>query len=52
MATHEKEKRTERINMKITPSLKTIAQERAAVSGRSLSNYIEWLILKDANKTN
>ena len=47
MATHGKEKRTEYVQMKIAPSLKEAAQERAKQEGRSLSNYIEWLILKD-----
>ena len=50
MATHSSEKRTDKINMKITPSLKKKAQERAAEEGRSLSNYIEWLIQKDAEE--
>ena len=47
MAEHSKEKRTEYIQMKIAPSLKEKAQERAEEEGRSLSNYIEQLILKD-----
>ena len=47
MAEHSKEKRTEFIQMKIAPSLKARAQERADEEGRSLSNYIEQLILKD-----
>lgn len=41
------EKRTERFTMKITPSLKEEANERAEELGRSLSNYVEQLILKD-----
>lgn len=50
MAAHSEEKRTDRINMKITPSLKEKAQERADEEGRSLSNYIEWLIQKDVEE--
>ncbi len=52
MAAHIKEKRTDVIQMKIAPSLKKAAQERAAQEGRSLSNYIEWLMIEDqkANK--
>lgn len=50
MTVQEKEKRTERLNMKITPSLKKRANDRANELGRSLSNYIEWLILEDAKK--
>lgn len=34
--------------MKIAPSLKEMAQQLAEDEGRSLSNYIEWLILRDA----
>ena len=47
MAEHSKEKRSEVIQMKIAPSLKQQAQKRAEEEGRSLSNYIEYLILKD-----
>ena len=43
----EKEKKTERIMMKITPSLKAAAQEAAEEEGRTLSNYIESLIKRD-----
>lgn len=46
----EKEKRTERINMKILPSLKAAAELQAAKEGRTLSNYIENLIAKDTKK--
>lgn len=41
------EKRTERIHMKILPSVKAMAEERAAAEGRTVSNYIESLIRKD-----
>lgn len=40
----EREKRTERINMKVLPSIKKIAEKNAAEEGRTLSNYIEKLI--------
>lgn len=50
MAKHEVEKRTERIMMKISPSLKEAAQNKATQEGRSLSNYIESLIRKDIAK--
>lgn len=50
MTEQSKEKRTERIYMKITPSLKEAAQKRAEEEGRTLSNYIEWLIVKDSKK--
>lgn len=52
MATHDEEKRTEKIYMKIKPSLKEKAQERADEEGRSLSNYIEQLLIKDWNEHN
>lgn len=41
------EKRTDKIYMKILPSVKAMAAERAAAEGRSVSNYIEALIKKD-----
>lgn len=43
----EREKRTERLNLKILPSVKAMAAKRATVEGRSVSNYIETLIKKD-----
>lgn len=47
MAKHTDEKRSDRIIMKISPSLKEAAQVKAKEDGRSLSNYIEHLIIKD-----
>ena len=44
------ERRTERINMKILPSLKALAEEEATAEGRTLSNYIENLIKKGDSK--
>lgn len=52
MATHDEEKRTDKIFMKIKPSLKEKAQQRADAEGRSLSNYIEQLLIKDWNEHN
>lgn len=49
-ATVSEERRTVLIQMKISPSLKEKAQKRADQEGRSLSNYIEWLIKKDLEK--
>ena len=43
---NEREK-TEFITMKVTPSFKARAKALAAEEGRSLSNYIEWLINND-----
>lgn len=43
------EKRTERIYMKVLPSIKRIAEKNAAEEGRTLSNYIEKLI-REANE--
>ena len=50
MTEQAKEKRTDKIFMKISPSLKEMAQKRAEEEGRSLSNYIEWLIIKDCKE--
>ena len=46
------EKRTDKIYMKILPSVKAMAAERAAEEGRTLSNYIENLIKKDFERRN
>lgn len=45
-----KEKKTECIIMKATPSFKAMAKALADEDGRSLSNYIEWLINNDAKR--
>lgn len=52
MATHEREKRSAIISMKVQPSLKAKAEARAEEQGRSLSNYIESLIRADVDKSN
>ena len=44
------EKRTEKIYMKILPSIKAMARDMAAEDGRTMSNYIENLILNDYRK--
>lgn len=45
-----KEKKTEYIMMKATPYFKAKAFSLAHEEGRSLSNYIEWLINNDAKR--
>ena len=45
-----KEKKTDLITMKVTPSFKSKAKALADEEGRSLSNYIEWLINNDAKR--
>lgn len=44
------EKKTEFITMKVAPSFKAMAKAIADEEGRSLSNYIEWLINNDAKR--
>ena len=46
-----KEKKTEYIMMKATPSFKARAKALADEEGRSLSNYIEWLQNNDAERS-
>lgn len=46
----DREKRTERLHMKILPSLKRIAEKNARAEGRTLSNYIEKLITEDEKR--
>lgn len=45
-----KEKKTDLITMKVTPSFKARAKALAEEEGRSLSNYIEWLINNDIKR--
>ena len=45
-----KEKKPEEIMMKATPSFKAKAKALADEEGRSLSNYIEWLINNDEKR--
>lgn len=45
-----KENKTEYIIMKATPSFKARAFALAHEEGRSLSNYIEWLINNDIKR--
>lgn len=45
-----KEKRSSIIYMKVLPSVKTAAEKKATEEGRTLSNYIENLIVKDTKK--
>lgn len=45
-----KEKKSEYIMMKATPAFKARAKALAEDEGRSLSNYIEWLINNDIKR--
>lgn len=45
-----KEKKTDLITMKVTPSFKARTKALADEEGRSLSNYIEWLINNDIKR--
>lgn len=42
----EKERRTERVMVRITPSLKKEATELAAAEGRTFSNLVEHLLIE------
>ena len=41
------EKRDALIQMRVLPSVKAMAEDRAKSEGRTLSNYIEQLIIRD-----
>lgn len=45
-----REKKTDLITMKVAPSFKARAKALADEEGRSLSNYIEWLINNDMKR--
>ena len=44
------EKKTERVSVRMTPTLKAAATEIAASKNRTLSNYIESLIVEQVQK--
>lgn len=44
------ERKSEFIALKVTPSFKARAKALAEEEGRSLSNYIEWLINNDIKR--
>lgn len=44
----ENRTRSVRLHMRMLPNIKKLAEERARAENRTLSNYIEHLILKDA----
>lgn len=44
------ERKSEFITMKVAPSFKARAKALAEEEGRSLSNYIEWLINNDIKR--
>lgn len=46
MTDHKKELRTERLTLKIAPTLKEQARAAAEKDGRTLSNWIEQLIIE------
>ena len=46
------EKKTERVAVRMTPTLKAAATEIAASENRTLSNYIESLIVEQVQKIN
>lgn len=51
MANYTKtEKRTARLGLLIKPSIKEQAETNAQEDGRSVSNYIEWLIQQDSKR--
>ncbi|MBK8534140.1 MAG: hypothetical protein IPL59_02905 [Candidatus Competibacteraceae bacterium] len=39
------------INMVVTPEFKELLRKRADQQNRSMTSYIEWLVLQDAAKT-
>lgn len=39
--------KTERLSCRLSPEIKSLAEKNASEQGRSLSNYIEWLIKND-----
>ena len=44
------ERRAETISIRVKPNIKELATQQAAKRNRSLTNYIETLILDDAEK--
>lgn len=48
--TTSNEKRTDRLQARVTPAIRKMAEEQAAKEGRTVSNYIERLIIRDCEK--
>jgi predicted HicB family RNase H-like nuclease len=46
----EAEHKTLSLSFRIRPSIKALAERRAREEGRSLANYIEWLVQRDAQR--
>lgn len=44
------ERRTAVLNVRVRPLVKTVAKMRAEQEGRSLPNYLEQLVLRDAGE--
>lgn len=39
------------VNFKVTPEFKALLVKQAAVQHRTMTAYLEWLVLQDAAKT-
>jgi|GEM_PF-4627953 uncharacterized protein (DUF1778 family) len=50
MAIQEKRLKTESINVRVKPEIKRLAEELAERENRTLSNWVESLILREAEK--
>jgi predicted HicB family RNase H-like nuclease len=46
----DEETRAATINIRVKPSIKKAAERKAAEQNRSLTAYLEWLILQDTKK--
>jgi predicted HicB family RNase H-like nuclease len=46
----EQETKDTAINIRVKPSIKAAAVKKAAEQNRSLTTYIEWLILQDTKR--
>lgn len=45
-----KETKTEVMTIRVRPSTKTSAERNAEEDGRSVANYVEWLISQDTQR--
>ena len=43
--------KTTTVNLKVTPEFKTLLMQRAASQHRSMTAYIEWLVMQEAQAT-
>ena len=50
MASTEKRRKTAIIYVRVKPEVKTMLEDQAKAQGRSLTNYLEWLAMRQSRQ--